>query len=39
MERAADAGDSDGVNIRMNDLDAQFILLRDAIKNAGEASE
>jgi HPt (histidine-containing phosphotransfer) domain-containing protein len=33
MEKAADAGDLDDVNIRMNSLDAQFLLLRDAIKN------
>jgi CheY-like chemotaxis protein/two-component sensor histidine kinase len=39
MEKTADAGDLDGVNIRMNDLDAQFLLLRDAIKKDGEASK
>ena len=37
MERAADAGDLDSVNIHMSDLDAQFLLLRDAIKNECDA--
>jgi len=39
MEKAADAGVLDGVNIRMNDLDASFLLLRDAIENYREANE
>ena len=37
MEKAADAGDLDRVNIRMNELEAQFLLLRDAIRNECDA--
>jgi PAS domain S-box-containing protein len=37
MEKAADAGDLDSVNIRMNELEAQFLLLRDAIRNERDA--
>jgi CheY-like chemotaxis protein/HPt (histidine-containing phosphotransfer) domain-containing protein len=33
MEKAADAGDLDRVSVRMYDLEAQFLLLRDAIEN------
>ena len=39
MEKAADAGDLDRVNIRMSDLNAQFLLLRNAIKNDRETGE
>jgi CheY-like chemotaxis protein/two-component sensor histidine kinase len=37
MEKAADAGDLGRVNIRMAELEAQFLLLRDAIKNECDA--
>jgi CheY-like chemotaxis protein/HPt (histidine-containing phosphotransfer) domain-containing protein/anti-sigma regulatory factor (Ser/Thr protein kinase) len=39
MEKAADADDLARVNICMRDLDAQFLLLRDAITNDREAFE
>jgi len=39
MEKAADSGNLEIANIRMNDLDAQFLLLRDAIKNDIESGE
>jgi PAS domain S-box-containing protein len=39
IEKAADSGNLDGVNTRMNDLDTQFLLLRDAIKNHRDAGE
>jgi PAS domain S-box-containing protein len=37
MEKVADAGDLGRVNILMHDLDAQFLLLRDAIKSECDA--
>jgi HPt (histidine-containing phosphotransfer) domain-containing protein len=37
IEKAADAGDLDGVNILMAELEEQFLLLRDAIKNECDA--
>jgi len=39
MEKAADAGNLDGVNIRMSELEAQFLLLSDAIKKNSSAGE
>jgi HPt (histidine-containing phosphotransfer) domain-containing protein len=37
MENAADAGDLVSVKIRMADMEAQFLLLRDAIKRECDA--
>jgi HPt (histidine-containing phosphotransfer) domain-containing protein len=39
MEKSADAGKMNDVHIRMNDVDAQFLLLSDAIKSEGDAGE
>jgi PAS domain S-box-containing protein len=38
MEKSADAGNLDGVNSRMNEMEAQFLLLSDAIKHDRETA-
>jgi len=39
MEKAADAGDLDGANILLAELEEQLLLLRDAMKNECDAGE
>jgi hypothetical protein len=39
MEKVADAGDLDGVNILMSELEEQLLLLRGAIKNECDPGE